>query len=535
MLSAAGQAGCRIGGETFLWVRAEESAMRQAQKTMAAPKRTTKAESEEGIARFLAALDAHTKLLAFFFGLCFVAALLVLAVWFPQPTPFQYTVFRIVLALAAAGVAGVIPGMIRLKAQPGTALLIHAGGALAVFVMVYLLAPAALPQEQPASPLQPKKEEMPAAQPLKISGVDAIENGVHILDFTPPLTRHTVRLSNIGETPVHISLIGFPGKYFYTNLADEKSLFQGHEDRDMSVILMLNVPEQKEYVFEVSDSAGGTARVAVRIKEGWKEYIAQQIQKIDDKIEQGASALELYHTAKRVIASSGYKELAAPLQEVFTAQLLEAAKQPEAAAMAYAKAKKEAPKITKRFTDNKLFFVKSDLAGADKKIEKSIEEKNEYAQVPIYRDDRPAPTDTIKETSVYYVGGVWIIDNKEMLQDYSNSLYFHIANINLLCENCNEYDSFRAKIFLENAIKNFAKKMSLSEYIFLYIKSCNCNNYSETFKAEIDIFFSSYLSPANNIIGNLSSSFKNESCYSELEITYASENIEKIINNYLNK
>uniref|UniRef100_UPI004055CC47 hypothetical protein n=1 Tax=Candidatus Electronema sp. TaxID=2698783 RepID=UPI004055CC47 len=115
---------------------------------MAAPKRTTKAQSEEGIARFLAALDTHTKLLAFFFGLCFVAAVLVLAVWFPQPTAFQYTVFRIVLALAAAGVAGVIPGMIRLKAQPGAALLIHAGGALAVFVMVYLLAPAAVPQEE---------------------------------------------------------------------------------------------------------------------------------------------------------------------------------------------------------------------------------------------------------------------------------------------------------------------------------------------------------------------------------------------------
>ena len=59
-----------------------------------------------------------------------------------------HTVFRIVLALAAAGIAGVIPGMIRLKAQPGTALLIHAGGALAVFVMIYLLAPAALPPEE---------------------------------------------------------------------------------------------------------------------------------------------------------------------------------------------------------------------------------------------------------------------------------------------------------------------------------------------------------------------------------------------------
>ncbi|MCI5120497.1 MAG: hypothetical protein D3908_04735 [Candidatus Electrothrix sp. AUS4] len=107
-----------------------------------------KAQPEDGLSRFLTTLETHTKLLAFFFGLCFVTITLVLAIWFPRPTAFQYTVFRITLALAAAGVAGVIPGMIRLKAQPGAALLIHAGGALAVFVIVYLLAPAALPQEQ---------------------------------------------------------------------------------------------------------------------------------------------------------------------------------------------------------------------------------------------------------------------------------------------------------------------------------------------------------------------------------------------------
>ncbi len=117
----------------------------------------------------------------------------------------------------------------------------------------------------------------------------------------------------------------------------------------MSVILMLNVPEQKEYVFEVSNSVGGTARVAVRIKDGWREYIKQQIQKIDDKFEQGANALELYHIAKRVIASSGYKELSAPMQEVLTGQLLDAANQPEVAALAYAKAEKEDSKLAERF------------------------------------------------------------------------------------------------------------------------------------------------------------------------------------------
>ena len=47
------------------------------------------------------------RYLAFGFGVIFVVVLLVLAYRFPYPTPFQYTVFRIVLALAAGGVAAI--------------------------------------------------------------------------------------------------------------------------------------------------------------------------------------------------------------------------------------------------------------------------------------------------------------------------------------------------------------------------------------------------------------------------------------------
>jgi len=127
---------------------------------MPLPKRTVKVPSEGNFAQLLAVLESRTKLLAFFFGLCFVAALLVLAIWFPEPTSFQYTVFRITLALAASGVAGVIPSMIRLKVQPGAALLIYAGGALAVFVIVYIVAPAPLHSELPIEGT--KKEVKPA-------------------------------------------------------------------------------------------------------------------------------------------------------------------------------------------------------------------------------------------------------------------------------------------------------------------------------------------------------------------------------------
>jgi len=81
-------------------------------------------------------------IVAFTFGVGFVIALLVLAIKFPRPTPFQHNVFRVVLSLAAAGTAAMIPGFINIKVNPSTGLLIRAGGALAVFVIVFFFKPA---------------------------------------------------------------------------------------------------------------------------------------------------------------------------------------------------------------------------------------------------------------------------------------------------------------------------------------------------------------------------------------------------------
>lgn len=83
---------------------------------------------------------SQERLAAFVFGIAFVAVLVVLAIVFPNPTAFQYTTFRIVLALAAAGVAVMIPGFLNFKV--GTWL--RAGGALGVFAIVYFKSPAAL-------------------------------------------------------------------------------------------------------------------------------------------------------------------------------------------------------------------------------------------------------------------------------------------------------------------------------------------------------------------------------------------------------
>jgi uncharacterized membrane protein YbhN (UPF0104 family) len=80
--------------------------------------------------------------LAFVFGVVFLAALLAIAVAIPNPTPSQFETFRIIIALAAGGVAAVIPGLLDLRIKQGTRLAIRASGALAVFVAVYFYSPA---------------------------------------------------------------------------------------------------------------------------------------------------------------------------------------------------------------------------------------------------------------------------------------------------------------------------------------------------------------------------------------------------------
>lgn len=72
-----------------------------------------------------------------FIGLGLILIILGLLVFFPNPTPQQSTVFRIVLALAASGLAAIIPGFLRVDINNT----VKAGGALAVFAFVYLFNP----------------------------------------------------------------------------------------------------------------------------------------------------------------------------------------------------------------------------------------------------------------------------------------------------------------------------------------------------------------------------------------------------------
>lgn len=94
----------------------------------------------------------HERWAAYGFGAAFALIMLLVALWVPNPTAFQYFVFRALLAVAAAGVAAFIPGFLEVEISK----IVRAGGAIAVFVLVYFFSPAQLlaPEKPEASSMQ---------------------------------------------------------------------------------------------------------------------------------------------------------------------------------------------------------------------------------------------------------------------------------------------------------------------------------------------------------------------------------------------
>lgn len=102
-------------------------------------------------------IDKH---LAFGFGVAFLLIVVVSAFERPMPSDFTYTVLRIVLALAAGGVGAVLPGFIEVHFRN----VLRAGGAVALFVVVYFFAPAPLSVATPPPPPPPESAARPVAQ-----------------------------------------------------------------------------------------------------------------------------------------------------------------------------------------------------------------------------------------------------------------------------------------------------------------------------------------------------------------------------------
>ena len=80
------------------------------------------------------------KLILSISSAAFILTILVIALFIPNPSPFQYTVFRIILSLAAGGIAAFFTGFLTVEWTNK----IKAGNGFGVFIIVYFASPAAI-------------------------------------------------------------------------------------------------------------------------------------------------------------------------------------------------------------------------------------------------------------------------------------------------------------------------------------------------------------------------------------------------------
>ena len=124
------------------------------------------------------------KIALFLFGVFFLIVMIAMAVAIPTPTALQWRVFGLVLALIAAGIGAVIPGVIRIHVTPW----VRGGGAVALFVLVYLFNPAVIVSVDPTKPLPPPPDpsgaRIAAEQMIKLANegkFSDLYDGMHSL------------------------------------------------------------------------------------------------------------------------------------------------------------------------------------------------------------------------------------------------------------------------------------------------------------------------------------------------------------------
>lgn len=76
-------------------------------------------------------------------GILIAVTILVLVVFIPNPTPVQFFVFRGLFSISLAAIAAIIPGLLHVESR-FQKFSIRATGAIAVFILVWLINPPAL-------------------------------------------------------------------------------------------------------------------------------------------------------------------------------------------------------------------------------------------------------------------------------------------------------------------------------------------------------------------------------------------------------
>jgi hypothetical protein len=121
-------------------------------------------------------VEAHkekTNWLAPLIGIVFVSVILATASFYPNPTNYQFFVYRAVLGVAVAGLAASIPGFLKVEIPRW----ITASGAIAVFVIVYFFTPSPLVQKS-TSQSMPSQKPPHLATPILSQPLQQPTNGI---------------------------------------------------------------------------------------------------------------------------------------------------------------------------------------------------------------------------------------------------------------------------------------------------------------------------------------------------------------------
>lgn len=81
-------------------------------------------------------------------GAALFLVMLGVAIFIPQPSPFQYKVFGVILAFAAGSFGALLPGLFKITSNKLMGFGIRATGAAGMVVFVYLVNPVSVPSEQ---------------------------------------------------------------------------------------------------------------------------------------------------------------------------------------------------------------------------------------------------------------------------------------------------------------------------------------------------------------------------------------------------
>ena len=73
-------------------------------------------------------------------GIVIIAIIIVISLKIPNPTKSQFWIWRVITSLGAACIGAVIPGFVEIDGSINE-IVVRAGGALALFLVVYLLNP----------------------------------------------------------------------------------------------------------------------------------------------------------------------------------------------------------------------------------------------------------------------------------------------------------------------------------------------------------------------------------------------------------